>query len=179
MYATTRCLSSRRGHDWTDRFPTTAAALRELAVKSAIFDGEIVMQKPDGTTDFQALQNVMKRGSDASIVYYVFDLLYYRGHDLRQVHLIERKKLLSQLIAQGEHTRSIRYSDHITGEGPQVFTTACRKGLEGIVAKHRQPLRRTTDLRLGESQMSQTPGICDRRLEPTQAEGASLWGHCW
>jgi bifunctional non-homologous end joining protein LigD len=141
-------LFTRRGHDWTDRFPTIAAALRELEVKSAIFDGEIVMLKPDGTTDFQALQNMMRLGNDAPIVYYVFDLLYYNGHDLRQVPLIERKKLLSQLIAQGKHARSIRYSDHITGEGPQAFSSACHKGLEGIVAKRADSSyveRRTAD----------------------------------
>ena len=62
-------LITRRGHDWTHRFPTIAAALRELADRSAIFDGEIVMLKPDGTTDFQALQNMMRLGNDAPIVY--------------------------------------------------------------------------------------------------------------
>jgi bifunctional non-homologous end joining protein LigD len=128
-------LFTRRGHDWTHRFPTIAAALLELAVGNAIFDGEIVMLRPDGTSDFQALQNVMRRGNDTPIVYYIFDLLYLHGHDLRQVPLIERKKLLFQLIARGEHVRAIRYSDHILGEGPQVFTSACHHGLEGIVAK--------------------------------------------
>ena len=68
--------------------------------KSAIVDGEVVMLNPDGTSDFQALQNVMRRGNDTSIVYYLFDLLYFHGYDLRQVPLTERKRLLSQLIGQ-------------------------------------------------------------------------------
>ena len=49
-----------------------------------ILDGEIVVLRPDGTSDFQALQNVMRHGDDNSIVFFVFDLLYYRGHDLRR-----------------------------------------------------------------------------------------------
>jgi bifunctional non-homologous end joining protein LigD len=141
-------LITRRGHDWTHRFPTIAAALRELADRSAIFDGEIVMLNPDGTSDFQALQNVMRRGNDSSIIYYLFDLLNYHGHDLRQVPLSDRKKLLSRLIAHGKHAGPIRYSDHISGEGPQVYLSACHHGLEGIVAKKADSHyveRRTTD----------------------------------
>ena len=141
-------LCSRRGNDWSDRFPTVVAALEELNLKNAIFDGEIVVLKPDGTSDFQALQNVMRQGDPRRIVFFVFDLLYYGGHDLRQVALIKRKELLSRLLEQGKHSRAIRFGDHLTGKGAQVFAIACRHGLEGIVAKRadsRYVERRTSD----------------------------------
>ena len=76
-------LYSRRGLDWTHRFPSIAAALEKLGSGNVILDGEIVVLEPDGTSDFQALQNVMG-GNDNAIVFFVFDLLYYHGHDLRQ-----------------------------------------------------------------------------------------------
>ena len=98
-------LHTRRGHDWTHRFRTVAAALEELGVGDVILDGEIVVLRPDGTSDFQALQNVMRHGNDESIVFFVFDLLYYEGHDLRQVALIERKRLLARLLEKGKHLR--------------------------------------------------------------------------
>jgi bifunctional non-homologous end joining protein LigD len=128
-------LVTRRGHDWTHRFPTIAAAIEGLELDNAIFDGEIVALKTDGTSDFQALQNMLKHGDDNQIVFFVFDLLYYRGHDLRQVALIERKQLLSRLIRDERHSRIIRYNDHIVGQGAQVFSSACGHALEGIVAK--------------------------------------------
>jgi bifunctional non-homologous end joining protein LigD len=141
-------LYTRRGHDWTHRFPTIAGALEELADGDLVCDGEIVVLGKDGTSDFQALQNVMRNGADHLIVYFVFDLLFYRGRDLRQVALIERKQLLSRLLELRRHTQTIRFSDHIAGDGNQVFSMACREGLEGIVAKRNDSHyteRRTTD----------------------------------
>jgi bifunctional non-homologous end joining protein LigD len=128
-------LYTRRGLDWTHRFPAVAGALEKLGNGDVIVDGEIVVLRSDGTSDFQALQNVMRHGDDDGMVYFVFDLLYCRGHDLRKVALDERKRLLLQLLDQRKHSPVIRYSDHISGEGEQVFSIACRHGLEGIVAK--------------------------------------------
>ena len=72
-----------------------------LGLESAILDGEIVVLRKDGTTDFQALQNLLRQGNDRQLVYFVFDLLYYRCHDLRQCALIERKEMLSRIFAGG------------------------------------------------------------------------------
>ena len=77
-------LYTRRGHDWTHRFPTIAAALEKVKGGDAIVDGEVVVLKHDGTSDFQALQNAMRQGNHEEIVFFVFDLLYHRGHDLRR-----------------------------------------------------------------------------------------------
>jgi bifunctional non-homologous end joining protein LigD len=129
-------LFTRRGNDWTHRFPAVATALQELAGSvDLIVDGEVVALRPDGTSDFQALQNMMRQGNDQQIAFCAFDLLYYSHHDLREVPLIERKKLLSRLMSQQPRAHTIRYNDHITGDGSQVFSIACRHALEGIVAK--------------------------------------------
>ena len=66
-------LHTRRGLDWTHRFPTITAALEKLGDDDAILDGEIVVLRSDGTSDFQALQNVMRQGDDDAIVYFVFE----------------------------------------------------------------------------------------------------------
>ena len=67
---------SRNGHDWTEKFPELAEAAGGLAVKQAMLDGEVVSLKPDGTTSFQALQNVFQAGRTSELVYYVFDILH-------------------------------------------------------------------------------------------------------
>jgi bifunctional non-homologous end joining protein LigD len=128
-------LLTRRGHDWTPRFPTVAAALSELEDGDMIVDGEVVVLKPDGTSDFQALQNVIRQKDYDRLVYFVFDLLYHRGKDLRRVPLIERKLLLRRLLDDKNRSPVIRYSDHLSGDPDEVLSLACRHGLEGIVAK--------------------------------------------
>lgn len=126
-------LVTRNGNDWTDRFPAIAAELQELPMDSALFDGEVVVLRRDGTTDFQALQNSLRGDADEQLLYFVFDLLYLNGYDLRQVPLRERKALLRGLIADGAAT--LRYSGHIQGQGEQILTQVCQAAAEGIVSK--------------------------------------------
>ena len=126
--------TSRNGNDWTDKLPRLAELLANLAVDQAIFDGEVVAMAADGTTDFQALQNTIGRGSDRRLRYYVFDLLYLDGYDLTGACLAERKQLLRQLIPVKENSQ-LQFSEHILGDGPTVFQHACRLGAEGIVSK--------------------------------------------
>ena len=101
----TAALLTRRGNNWTHRFPTIARALESLGLESAILDGEVVALRKDGTTDFQALQNLLKHGNDNQVVNFVFDLLYYRGHDLRQCALIDRKEMLSRILGGAQDSR--------------------------------------------------------------------------
>ncbi|MBA3913552.1 MAG: ATP-dependent DNA ligase, partial [Acidobacteriales bacterium] len=69
---------------------------------------------------------------DLPVFYYVFDLIYADGYDMRRVSLVERKKLLQQLVIEGGR---MRYSDHYPGTGLALFEAARQQGLEGIVAK--------------------------------------------
>jgi bifunctional non-homologous end joining protein LigD len=68
-------------------------------VKQAVLDGEIVVLRPDGTSDFQALQEMLRGGRPGNPVYYLFDLLYCNGYDLTRTPLLERKNLLQSLLA--------------------------------------------------------------------------------
>ena len=130
---------SRNGHDWTKKFPELAQAAGKLPVQQAILDGEVVAIESDGITRFQALQKVFQAGRTEDLVYYAFDVLYLDGRNLTQVPLEQRKEILQTLITEGEQ-RSIRYSDHLDGTGPEVFAQACRMHLEGIVSKRRDSL---------------------------------------
>lgn len=128
---------SRNGLDWTHRFGAVAKAVEELNLNNAILDGEVVVVKSDGTTDFQALQNYIKKGKIAELTYYLFDLPYCEGYDLCRVPLSERKRLLREIIegGVGPSHKIVRLSEHIAGKGDAVFEHACRYSLEGVVSK--------------------------------------------
>jgi bifunctional non-homologous end joining protein LigD len=129
-------LLSRSGQDWTGKFPAVAETLRDFPAKRAILDGEIVVPRPDGTSDFQALQDHLRRGQTGKPVYYLFDLPYCNGYDLTRTPLLERKELLRSLMAlMAPAPKIIRFSDHIQNGGAEVYRQACRLGVEGIVSK--------------------------------------------
>lgn len=129
-------LMSRNDNDWTARFPAVARAASSLLPREMIMDGEIVVLRPDGTTDFQALQNALEGvQSWGRIGYYVFDLIYYEGYDLTGAPLIERKRLLKAVLEKPPISSSLIYGDHICGKGRTIYEHACRLGTEGIVSK--------------------------------------------
>ena len=90
-----------------------------------------MIARDDGTPDFHALRS-KRRGSE--VVLFAFDLLEHDGDDLRDLPLIERKRRLARLLGRAKR-RSIRFNEHLTGDGPTVFAHVCRLGLEGIVSK--------------------------------------------
>jgi bifunctional non-homologous end joining protein LigD len=126
-------LFTRRRNDWTSEFPSVAAAASQLDVKTALIDGEVVVVGPDGRTDFYALQHAVGRGHPR-LVYYVFDLLYLDGEDLRSQPLQQRKARLHSLVANAGSSL-IRYSDHFAGDGAAFFDAARAAKAEGIVSK--------------------------------------------
>src|SRR5580704_10959283 len=80
---------TRRGNDWTAKYPSIARALSHLPTKNAYLDGELCGVLPDGRTAFNLIQNAMEHG-DALLAYFVFDLLYLDGEDLTGLSLIDR-----------------------------------------------------------------------------------------
>jgi bifunctional non-homologous end joining protein LigD len=131
---------TRGGHDWTARFPAIVAAAKQLGVTTAILDGEAVVLDDQGKSDFGALQRSLggrggKRVSAESILY-AFDLLYLDGHDLTGTELSVRRHLLEELVPEAESS-AIRLSDELPLDGSTLLEHACRLGLEGIIAKHR------------------------------------------
>jgi bifunctional non-homologous end joining protein LigD len=130
-------LLSRAARDWTDHFRTVATAAARLPAEQALLDGEVAVFLGDGTTSFQALQNVLSGGSRGQLAYVVFDLLHLGGFDLTGAALEDRKALLRRLLEAAGPAEALRYSDHVIGSGPEFFAHACRLGLEGVVAKRR------------------------------------------
>lgn len=128
-------LYSRSGLNWTNKYPRIAKALENLAADNAVLDGEIVWVEETGRTDFQKLQNALKTSDTSRIVYYVFDLLFLDGEDLRDKPLWERKEKLKNLLADTKSSL-IRLSDHIEGHGQELLDTACEHHLEGIISKN-------------------------------------------
>ena len=123
---------TRRGYDWTRRFRKVAGDAGEIDAGTAIIDGEVVVPQANGATDFSVLQNELK-GRSKKIVLVAFDLLYLNGFDLRALPLVERKAQLKKLI---EHT-DVQFSDSFEIEGREMFSHACKVGLEGVVSKVR------------------------------------------
>lgn len=130
-------LITRGDQDWTGRMPTIARAAEALPVERAILDGEVVALLPNGVSSFQALQNAFRGERSEPLVYYVFDLLYLDGHDLRGAPLEQRKARLAELLDHNTSRGALRYADHVEGEGEQFFAESCRLGLEGIISKRR------------------------------------------
>ncbi len=127
---------TRGGHNWTHRFPAIADAARKIG-GTAILDGEAVVLDEAGRSDFGALQQALGgRGGKPSAgeaIFYAFDLLYFDGHDLRQMALSERRQMLSGLV--NADAGVMRLSEEIDGDGDVLLTSACEHGLEGIIAK--------------------------------------------
>ncbi len=130
-------LMTRNGLDWTTRLRALAKQLSTLPVQDAILDGELVALSASGASSFRDLQEALSRKQTAQLTYQLFDLVHLNGHDLTQVPLLERKQALAQLLqaAGVEPGDTVRYSDHVQGQGPEFFEQACSLGLEGIVCK--------------------------------------------
>lgn len=129
-------LLSRRGTVITRDYPGIAAALTKLKrAHQAVIDGELVALDRSGRSRFQLLQNA--RNARARLVYYVFDLLFLNGRNLRRLPLIERKRLLKTLLTP---SKVIRFSRHTKRNGKAAFRTARRRGYEGVMAKRAQGL---------------------------------------
>jgi bifunctional non-homologous end joining protein LigD len=127
-------LVTRGGKDWTDTFPRLAEAAAALPVDRALLDGEAVVFDAEGRSRFQLLQNAL--GGDATgVQLVVFDLLHLDGVDLRGAPLVERKRILRELLARAPKRLPIRFSGEVRGRGEAFFREACRRGVEGIVSK--------------------------------------------
>src|SRR5579862_4126654 len=129
---------SRNGKEWTDALPGIVAAVKKLPVKSAWIDGEVAVLAPNGTSSFQLLQNALGDAEPGPLVYFIFDLPYVDGYDLRKVTLSERKRLLRAVVPEADAV--VRYGIEVLGSGPDFFTQACKLKLEGVVSKRADSL---------------------------------------
>lgn len=138
-------LYSRNRISLKKKFLPIAESLQKFRFE-AVLDGEIVVVDDQGHPDFQVLQDYPKKtGHPAGsplpllkggyLIYYVFDLLFFQGHDLTNMPLLKRKELLKKILPSDP---KIKFSDHVSKEGILFFNAVKEKGLEGMIAKHSQ-----------------------------------------
>ena len=132
---------SRSGNRCDQQYPELSVLPRYVQASDAILDGEIAGLDAQGRPSFSLIQPriavsdpnaIAHLARKAPVTLFLFDLLYLDGHDLRAVPLIERKRLLHEIVKPADH---IRFSDHFAGVGPQMLEAARQSGLEGILAK--------------------------------------------
>lgn len=126
-------LLTRKGLDWTAKFPTIRDAVAKLPAESAVIDGELVCEDADGISRFSLLQQDLKEARHDRMVFYAFDLMSLDGADLKPLPLGERKAALAKLV--GKRHGPLRLSESLTEPGPALLKHACKMGLEGIISK--------------------------------------------
>jgi len=132
-------LRSRAGNEVTHQYPELASLPQHLNVKQAILDGEIVVLDENGRSEFERMQqrmNVQRPSPDLlsryRVTYFLFDLVYCDGYDLREVPLLGRKNFLRRIL---DPSREFRFSDHQLEKGKELFELARQQDLEGVVGK--------------------------------------------
>jgi bifunctional non-homologous end joining protein LigD len=123
-------LYSRNGNTFNASYPAVVDALNALEI-NAVLDGEIVALNESGEPSFQLLQHY-DRSAPGPLIYYVFDVLEINGTNTTDLSLLERKKLLKNLLPLSD---TVIYSDHVEHHGEAFFEVAKARGLEGIIAK--------------------------------------------
>jgi bifunctional non-homologous end joining protein LigD len=126
-------LRTRKGLDWTGRFPEIVQAGRKLP--DGVLDGEICALDSRGVPSFSALQAALVEEKTGELVYFVFDLLYADAQDIRDRALSERKSQLEQILRARRIDARLRYVEHFETAAQAILRSACRMELEGVVSK--------------------------------------------
>ncbi|MFJ5296487.1 DNA ligase D [Pseudomonas sp. NPDC088368] len=125
---------TRNGHDWTDRLPLQAKAIADLNLGDGWLDGEVVVLNDAGLPDFQALQNAFEIGRSKDIVYYLFDVPFLNGEDIREKPVEERRAALKKLLGR-QAKGLLRFSDAFSANHRDIIESACSLSLEGVIGK--------------------------------------------
>ncbi len=135
-------LQSRSGLRCERQYPELAVLHHQLSARQAVLDGEIAVLDEKGVSRFHLIQPRIANSDPNTIahlvrstpvVYFIFDLLYLDGYDLRNVALAERRRLLEQAVIPGG---ALRISEAFPGAGTELLDAARENGLEGVLAKH-------------------------------------------
>jgi bifunctional non-homologous end joining protein LigD len=140
-------LVTRNGNDWTHKLKQLQAALEKMDLPDGWYDGEIILPSEHGPSDFQALQNAFDSSRTADIVYYLFDIPYCAGYDLREVPLDERRAVLKRVVDRKPQA-NVRFSEVFDVPAEKITESACKLGLEGVIGKRRNSAyvtRRSSD----------------------------------
>ncbi|HVJ59828.1 MAG TPA: DNA ligase D [Burkholderiaceae bacterium] len=172
-------LITRGGHDWSAKMAALVTELERLGLASSWLDGEVVVLGANGVPDFNALQNAFDHRASDQITYFVFDLPFHDGYDLRKVPLAQRRAFLRALLERHPSER-VRFSADFETDAPSMLQSARRLGLEGIIAKRADApyvsARTETWLKLKCRQRQEfvIVGFADRGNERSAAEIGSL-----
>src|SRR5699024_9883286 len=156
-------LYTRNGNDWSDRLPQLTARLNALELPDGWYDGEIVVLDDKGVPDFQQLQNAFDSPGKVNVDYFLFDLPFCDGQDLRSLPQTERRARLESLLddrhqnfngslpddtdsergtSAHQHSRKeaahrVRFSGAFEASASDLLASACELGLEGVIAKRK------------------------------------------
>ena len=172
-------LITRGGHDWSKKMPRLVTELKALALDAAWLDGEIVVLGANGAPDFNALQSAFDRSAAEDILYFLFDVPFFEGHDLRRVPLRERRQLLQTLL-EDNPSDHLRFSASFDADPASILESARKLNFEGVIAKRADApyvsARTETWLKLKCRQRQEfvVGGFTDRGGETTAAEIGSL-----
>lgn len=133
-------LFSRQGNNVTRQYATLVPDLSRQPASEIILDGEIIAMDEKGRQCFQCLQEYLKsvdrtgmgQPGQYPLIYYVFDILYLDGYDLRSMPLRLRKALLHGILRPSDQVRLV---DYFEKEGETIYRAAVKNGLEGVIAK--------------------------------------------
>ena len=140
-------LFTRNGHDWTSKLRPLHDALARLEFPGGWYDGEIVVPDDRGVPDFGALQRAFDSDRTSDVVLYLFDVPFFDGRDLRAVPLQTRRSILQRVLAASP-SEQVRFSEEFDASPQRMVASACKLGLEGIIAKRRNSIyqsSRSTD----------------------------------
>jgi bifunctional non-homologous end joining protein LigD len=129
-------LITRNGNDWTDKLKPLQKEIGKMKLPDGWYDGEIVVHDENGKPNFNLLQLAFDGTDKAQIVYFVFDAPYFKGHDIRNVRLDERRPLLEAALAK-KPSEMVRFSAEFGDDPAKLVVAACQVGLEGVIGKRR------------------------------------------
>jgi bifunctional non-homologous end joining protein LigD len=125
---------SGQGADWTKKFPGLARSVAKLPFETALLDGTIAVQRPNGTTDMGLLDETLRDKSEEDTTYFVFDVLHLDGYDLRRLPLRDRKSILELALEASDDAR-LTYSPIFATDGKTFVESACKLEVASVVAK--------------------------------------------
>ncbi len=160
-------LFTRNGHDWTHKLEPLRAELARMKLPSGWYDGEIVVNDDEGRPDFGLLQQAFDSDATADILYFLFDIPFFDGRDLRKVALETRRALLQAALERAPDSEAVRFSVQLDAAPQDIVAAACKLGLEGVIGKRRDSVyvsRRSADwikLKCGQRQEFVIGGYTD------------------
>ena len=161
-------LMTRNQKDDTSTYPELTQALAAQRADDFIIDGEIVAFDGSQTRFARLQQRLGVRSArpdllaEVPVYYYIFDVLWADGRDVRPLPLRERKQILRELLA---FHGPLCFTEHVDTDGEAYFRQACASGWEGVIAKHADaPYRAGRSRDWLQFKCESRPGIRHRRL---------------